>query len=220
MTQVSIISVFIAGLISFFSPCVLPLIPAYIGYLIGEENTRQRIIARSLGFVLGFSTIFILMGATASVIGNYLFQNQVLLMRIGGGIIILLGLQIIGIINIPLLSVERRKRMPQSINWFSSILIGMIFAAGWTPCIGPILGTVLIYASQSDKIMEGIFYLSIYSLGIGIPFIISALLINQLNDLISKFEKTSIVIKKISGAIIILFGLLLITNKLHLITNF
>lgn len=219
INSLSIIGVFTAGLISFFSPCVLPLIPAYLGYISGGSENKRTILSRSIGFVVGFTIIFTLMGATASFIGGFIFDNQLLLMRIGGIILIILGIQMTGIININFLSKEKRKRMPKVASWFSSILIGMIFAAGWTPCIGPILGSVLVYASQANTMNQGIYYLLIYSLGIGIPFIISALLIQQIEPLVNKFNKGSLILKKIAGLVIFIFGLLMFLDKLRYLNN-
>lgn len=219
INSLSIIGVFTAGLISFFSPCVLPLIPAYLGYISGDSENKRTILSRSIGFVVGFTIIFTLMGATASFIGGFIFDNQLLLMRIGGIILIILGIQMTGIININFLSKEKRKRMPKVASWFSSILIGMVFAAGWTPCIGPILGSVLVYASQANTMNQGIYYLLIYSLGIGIPFIISALLIQQIEPLVNKFNKGSLILKKIAGLVIFIFGLLMFLDKLRYLNN-
>lgn len=214
--EITFLSVFAAGLVSFFSPCVLPLIPAYIGYISGGSQNQRKIISRSLGFILGFTIVFISMGATATFIGQYILMNKFLLMKIGGSILVLLGLNMTGLLPINLLAVERRKRMPKSINWFSSILIGMVFAAGWTPCIGPLLGSVLVYASQASTLYQGIFYLLVYSMGIGIPFFISAVLFKQIDGLIKKFGKGSIIIKKLAGLIIIIFGLLMFFNRLDI----
>lgn len=214
--EITVFSVFVAGLVSFFSPCVLPLIPAYIGYISGGSQNQKRIISRSLGFILGFTLVFISMGATATFIGQYILMNKFLLMKIGGAILIILGLNMTGVFSISMLSVEKRKRMPKSINWFSSILIGMVFAAGWTPCIGPLLGSVLVYASQASTLNQGILYLFIYSMGIGIPFFISALLFKKIDAIIKKFGKGSVVIKKIAGLIIVIFGLLMFFNRLDI----
>lgn len=220
--ELTLLGVFIAGFLSFFSPCILPLIPAYIGYIAGNsdgDTNKLRNLSRTLGFVLGFSIIFILMGATASFLGSFMIQNKSFLAKFGGIIIFILGVQMTGVININFLNIEKRSRMPKVVNWFSSVLIGMAFAAGWTPCIGPILGTILIYASTQETVQTGILLLFVYSLGIGIPFIITSVAIDQFNKLILKFETKFSILKKVSGFLIAIIGILMFMNKLSFITN-
>ncbi|MGM0378302.1 MAG: cytochrome c biogenesis CcdA family protein [Bacillota bacterium] len=216
----SIISAFLAGLLSFFSPCVFPLIPGYISYIANDSNKRIKILTRSLGFVIGFSIVFILLGATASFVGNIFLQYKDILMKFGGIIIILFGLQMIGLFNLNFLNKNKRFKLPKSVNWISSILIGMAFGAGWTPCVGPILGSILVFASTKSTIYEGVLLLTSYSLGIGIPFLLTALLLNQLNKFLSKVESKLNLLKKIGGVILIIFGLLIFTDKLFIITNY
>lgn len=220
MENISIISAFLAGLLSFFSPCVFPLIPGYISYIANDSNKRIKILTRSLGFVIGFSIVFILLGATASFVGNIFLQYKDILMKFGGIIIILFGLQMIGLFNLNFLNKNKRFKLPKSVNWISSILIGMAFGAGWTPCVGPILGSILVFASTKSTIYEGVLLLTSYSLGIGIPFLLTALLLNQLNKFLSKVESKLNLLKKIGGVILIIFGLLIFTDKLFIITNY
>lgn len=219
MNNITIAGVFLAGLASFLSPCVFPLIPAYISYIAGDQADKKTTVTRALGFILGFSLIFILLGATATAFGKFLFKNQRLLSIIGGIIIIILGIQMTGFFNFNILSKERRFKMPKSMNWLSSVLIGLAFGAGWTPCIGAFLGTVLIYASQTQTISTGILYLSVYSLGIGLPFLIAAVFVSKINNFFAINENKLIYIKRMAGILIIIFGLLMATNKLLTLTR-
>ena len=220
MKNISIISAFLAGLLSFFSPCVFPLIPGYISYIANDSNKKFKVLTRSFGFVIGFSIIFILLGATASFVGNIFLKYKDILMKVGGIIIIFFGLQMLGLFNLNALNKNKRFKLPKSVNWISSILIGMAFGAGWTPCVGPILGSILVFASTKSTIYEGMVLLSFYSLGIGIPFLLTALLLSQLNKFLRKVESKLNILKKIGGIILIIFGLLIFSNKLFIITNY
>ena len=220
MENISIISAFLAGLLSFFSPCVFPLIPGYISYIANDSNNKMKIFIRSFGFVIGFSIVFILLGATASFVGNIFIKYKNILMKFGGVIIILFGLQMVGLFNLNFLNKNKRFKLPKSVNWISSILIGMAFGAGWTPCVGPILGSILVFASTKSTIYDGVLLLAFYSLGIGIPFLLTSLLLNQLNKFLSKIESKLNILKRIGGIILIIFGLLIFTNNLFIITNY
>lgn len=227
-TQLSIIVAFSAGLLSFFSPCILPLIPAYVSFISGisidemkasEDKVRnlKRILLETILFISGFSLVFILLGATATFLGSFILSYQQILRIVGGIIVILFGLSISGVFTSKYLEQEKRfflKKKP--VNVFGSVLIGMVFALGWTPCIGPILASLLIYASTQESLKEGITLLTFYSLGLALPFLITSLAINAFLSLFKKINKYFGVIKIASGALLILVGILIMTNNFHL----
>lgn len=220
LENVSIPIAFGAGILSFFTPCILPMIPAYIMYMTGsaaerEVNQKKLIaLARTFGFVIGFTIIFIIMGSSASFIGRMFIRKKDIFSKISGIIIIAFGLNLMGVIRLKFLSVDRRVSGPKKVNsWFSSILMGMAFAAGWTPCFGPILASILIYASTSNTLSQGVFLLFIYSIGMAIPFILTAVFINVFSRFLEKAEKIMMYLPKISGLIMVIFGLLVFFNK-------
>ena len=215
-----LIIAFAAGLISFLSPCVLPLIPGYISYISGSslnelvEKKNVNLIPIIL-FTVGFSIVFIIFGAASTFIGQVLLQNSYELRIIAGLIIIVLSLHIIGIINIRFFNYEKRIQTNISKNFFSPILIGMAFAFGWTPCIGPILGSILVLASTEDSLGMGILLLSFYSIGLAIPFILSGYLIQKFLIFSKNFKKNINKVSKIGGVILLITGVLIITNQLQ-----
>ena len=215
-----IIIAFGAGLISFLSPCVLPLIPGYISYISGSslneliEKKNINLIPIIL-FTVGFSIVFIIFGAASTFIGQVLLQNSYELRIIAGLIIIVLSLHIIGIINIRFFNYEKRIQTNISKNFFSPILIGMAFAFGWTPCIGPILGSILVLASTEDSLGMGILLLSFYSIGLAIPFILSGYLMQKFLIFSKNFKKNINKVSKIGGVILLITGVLIITNQLQ-----
>ena len=215
-----LIIAFAAGLISFLSPCVLPLIPGYISYISGSslseliEKKNVNLIPIIL-FTVGFSIVFIIFGAASTFIGQVLLQNSYELRIIAGLVIIVLSLHIIGIINIRFFNYEKRIQTNISKNFFSPILIGMAFAFGWTPCIGPILGSILVLASTEDSLVRGILLLSFYSIGLAIPFILSGYLIQKFLIFSKNFKKNINKVSKIGGAILLITGVLIITNQLQ-----
>lgn len=225
MIDVSIPIAFSAGIFSFLSPCVLPLIPAYITYITGttfeEELANRKFLAvsRTLGFVIGFTIIFMIMGVSASLVGQMFIKYKSIFTRISGILIIFFGLNMMGF-KFEFLNREKRVRIPKITNWFSSILMGMAFAAGWTPCIGSVLATILIYAGTTATLSKGFYLLLSYSIGLAIPFILTALLINQFSKFLIKFEKIIPYIMRISGVIVVSFGVLIFLNKIYLISNF
>jgi len=209
-----------AGFLSFFSPCILPLIPVYIMYITGVsmenelETKRLFALKRTIGFIIGFTIIFIIMGTSASYLGRIFIRNKQIFSKVSGILIVIFGLNMIGIIKLRFLSMEKRMTAPKKIsNWFSSILMGMAFAAGWTPCFGPVLASILVYAGSSATVSKGVYLLLIYSIGMAIPFILTALFINAFNRLITKAEKFIKYIPKISGFIMVVFGVLVFFNK-------
>ena len=209
-----------AGLISFLSPCVLPLIPGYISYISG--NSLNELIEKKnvnltpiFLFTIGFSIVFIIFGAASTFLGQVLLQNTNEL-RIGAGLVIcFLSLHLIGIINIKFLNYEKRLHTNKNTNFFSPILIGMAFAFGWTPCIGPILGSILALASTEESINRGITLLFFYSLGLAIPFILSGYLIQRFLIFSKNFKKNINLISKIGGGILLITGILILTNQLQ-----
>ena len=209
-----------AGLISFLSPCVLPLIPGYISYISGSsinellEKKNVNLIPIIL-FTVGFSSVFIVFGAASTFIGQVLLQNSYELRIIAGLIIIILSLHILGVINLKILNYEKRIQTNFSKNLFSPILIGMAFAFGWTPCIGPILGSILVLAATEENINKGILLLFFYSLGLALPFILSGFLIQKFLIFSKNFKKNINKVSKIGGSVLLITGILILTNQLQ-----
>ena len=215
-----ILIAFGAGLISFLSPCVLPLIPGYISYISGNslneliEKKNVNLIPIIL-FTLGFSIVFIIFGAASTFLGQVLLQNSYELRIAAGIIIIILSLHIIGIINLKILNYEKRIQTKTNTNFYSPIIIGMAFAFGWTPCIGPILGSILVLAATEDSINKGILLLISYSLGLALPFILSGYLIQKFLIFSKNFKKNITLVSKIGGIILLITGVLILTNQLQ-----
>ena len=218
---------FFAGLISFLSPCVLPLIPGYISYITGtsldkiKEKEKNLIILKTVFFTLGFSLVFIALGSTATFIGNFFLINSNTLRIIAGIIIVFFSLQVIGIINLNFMNKEIRFFTKQyNDNLAFPFIVGMAFGFGWTPCIGPILGSIITLATLEENIGKGIILLSTYSLGLAIPFIISGILIDKFLLFSKSFKKYISVITKLGGTILLLTGIAILTNKLQIIGFF
>ena len=209
-----------AGLISFLSPCVLPLIPGYISYITGS-SLNELIEKKNINlfpiilFTLGFSIIFIIFGAASTFLGQVLLQNSYELRVAAGLVIIILSLHIIGVINIKFLNYEKRIQTNISKNIFSPILIGMAFAFGWTPCIGPILGSILVLASTEESLGRGILLLFFYSIGLAIPFILSGYLMQKFLIFSKNFKKNINIVSKTGGIILLITGVLIISNQLQ-----
>ena len=209
-----------AGLISFLSPCVLPLIPGYISYISGSslneliEKKKINLIPIIL-FTLGFSLVFIIFGAASTFLGQVLLQNSYELRIAAGLLIVILSLHIIGIINLKFLNYEKRIQTNSNTNFYSPILIGMAFAFGWTPCIGPILGSILVLAATEESVNKGIMLLISYSLGLALPFILSGYLIQRFLIFSKNFKKNINLVSKIGGFILLITGILILTNQLQ-----
>ena len=209
-----------AGLISFLSPCVLPLIPGYISYISGS-SINELVEKKNINlfpiilFTVGFSIVFIIFGAASTFLGQVLLQNSYELRIVAGLIIIILSLHIIGLINISFLNYEKRIQTNINKNFFSPILIGMAFAFGWTPCIGPILGSILVLASTEESLARGILLLFFYSIGLAIPFILSGYLMQKFLIFSKNFKKNINKVSKIGGIILLITGVLIITNQLQ-----
>ena len=214
-----------AGLISFLSPCVLPLIPGYIAYISGSSlnellEKKNVNIFPIIFFTLGFSLVFIIFGAAASLIGQILLKNSVELRIFAGLIIIVFSLHIIGIINIKFLNYEKRIQTNNNKGFLAPLLIGMAFAFGWTPCIGPILGSILILASTSESLPRGIILLSFYSVGLAIPFILSGYLIQKFMLITKNLKQKMLIINRVGGGLLLITGILIITNQLQVLGYF
>ena len=211
-----------AGLISFLSPCVLPLIPGYISYISGQSlqeilNKKEINFFPLILFCLGFSTVFVILGASASFLGQTLLQNSEILRNAAGIIIIIFSLQLIGIINIPYLNFEKRFDAKESRNILFPYVIGVAFGFGWTPCIGPILGSILALASIEETLSRAVILLILYSLGLAIPFVLSGYLIQKFLLFSKNFRKNINLISKIGGIILLITGILILTNQLQAI---
>lgn len=216
--NVSIGLAFLAGLASFFSPCVFSLVPAYVGYLGGRSISDQeaaankiRIFFHGLAFVLGFSFVFISLGLAFSVLSVFFFQIRDLLAKAGGVIIILFGLHMTGLINIPLLNYDFRpqSKLSQSRGFFASFLMGIVFSAGWSPCVGPTLGLILTLAIERANIGQGVSLLSVYSLGMALPFLVAALGVGWVTETLKKYGKVMHLIEIVMGVILIIVGVML-----------
>ena len=210
------------GLISFLSPCVLPLIPGYISFISGQslnelvESKKVNLIPLVL-FSLGFSFVFISFGAAASALGKILLQNSNYLRIVAGTIIVIFSLQLLGIINIGFLNYEKKYYTKKSTKPLFVFVVGMAFGFGWTPCIGPILGSILALASTEENISRGILLLSFYSLGLAIPFILSGFLIQKLLLFSKNFKKNINIVLKFGGTILLITGVLILTNQLQVL---
>jgi cytochrome c-type biogenesis protein len=226
--SISYSAALIAGLLSFFSPCVLPLIPAYFTFITGfslDELTsartarvRLRVILATLSYVLGFSVVFILMGASASFIGGAIFRYRDWIRIIGGILIILLGIHMTGLIRFRFLEFEQRLDVRKKpLHFFGTFLVGMAFGAGWSPCIGPLLGSILIVAGNQETVANGIGLLSVYAAGLAIPFLVLAIFVDSLLIFMKKAAWSIRYINMTAGGLLVLLGLLLVTNRLNLI---
>lgn len=212
---------FSAGIFSFLSPCVLPLVPSYLAFVTGmsledlqEGVDRRATFTHSLLFVTGFSLIFILLGASASFLGQFFRLYEVWIARIGGVVIILLGMHLAGVFRLaPLMQEKRIHLANKPAGYLGTLGVGMAFGAGWTPCIGPILGAILTYGMTQDTMWAGVGLLSVYSLGLAIPFLLASLALDRFLQTFQKFKKWIPVMEKASGALLIVLGILLLTGK-------
>ena len=220
---VSLVAAFGGGIISFLSPCVLPLVPVYLTYLIGDsQEGRARLLLKGCGFILGFSLVFILLGASASVIGSFFKANKTLLREISGVAMIFFGLHMAGILRLKFLYTEKRfEYSPKrgSTLW-GAVGFGVVFAAGWTPCIGPVLASILTFAGSVETVNQGVALLGAYSLGLGVPFFLSALLAEGLSGRISRFNKFIPYLSKASGVLLVVIGYLVFNNKLAWLNSY
>ncbi len=216
---------FLAGLASFFTPCVLPLIPAYFTFITGfsldelttakSSEMRIKILVSTISYVSGFSFIFILLGASASFFGGLVFQYKDIIIKAGGIIIIVLGIHLTGLFRIPGLDIEKRLHIRKKpLHFLGTFFVGMAFGAGWSPCIGPLLGSILIVAGSQETIWQGVMLLSVYSLGMALPFIMMSLFINFLLVFIKKATHMLKYINVAAGVILVIVGIFLLTGSL------
>lgn len=223
--NVSLIAAFGAGFLSFISPCVLPLIPGYLSFVSGvslEEMrgdqalaARRQVIVTSLAFVLGFSLVFIALGASASALGRFLFRYSTLLERVAGALVIVIGLHTMGVFRLPFLETEKRLQAgtkPKTLT--GAVLVGMAFGFGWTPCIGPILGAILTVGAASASMADGVALLAIYSLGLGIPFLAAAVFTSTLARHLRRAGRLGRTLRLVAGGVMVLMGLAMLTGQL------
>ena len=219
----------VAGLLSFFSPCVLPLIPAFFTFITGlsldelasvqDRGVRAQVVRATLSYVLGFSLVFVLMGASASFIGGAIYQYRDWIRIIGGLLIVLFGLHLTGLIRFRPLEFDRRVHIQKKpLHFLGTFFVGMAFGAGWSPCIGPLLGSILIVAGNQDTVADGILLLSVYAAGLAIPFMVLALFVNSLLGFIKKVSWSIRYINMTAGVLLLILGLLLVTDKMNLIS--
>lgn len=204
---------FLAGVVSFLSPCVLPLVPGYLSYMGGLTATSPKLLGATLAFVGGFTTIFVALGMSASLIGSFLTVNQTIITRIAGFLIVLMGLVFLGVLPLPWLYRERRFQLKPSQTLPGSYLMGLAFGFGWTPCIGPALAVVLAIAATEQTPGEGAVLLAVYALGLGLPFIASALGVSRLVGAVSWLRRRQLLLARASGVLLIGVGLLFVFNR-------
>jgi cytochrome c-type biogenesis protein len=233
ISQITLFAAFSAGLLSFISPCVLPLVPSYLSYITGlsvenlakveeRERFKSAILLNALLFIAGFSTVFIAFGASASLIGQVLYEYQDIIRKIGGVLIIIFGLYLLGILKLNFFMTERRLMTFESrpVGYLGSFLIGTAFAAGWTPCVVPVLGTILAYASTTESMSGGVMLLSAYSFGLGLPFFLTAF---GMDTFLSYFKSMRTYlggVSFVSGGLLILVGIMIFTDSVTLFTSF
>jgi len=206
---------FLEGIITFISPCLLPMLPIYISYFAGGgERSMKKTLTGAVGFVLGFSVVFTALGALAGTVGSFLTRHQTAVNIVSGLIVIFFGLNFLGVIKLKLFQGSKIKTKTENMNFFTAALFGIVFSLGWTPCVGAFLGSALIMASQQGQVVTGMLMLLCYSLGLGIPFIASALLIDQLKSALNFIKRNYTVINAISGAFLILVGVMMATGTL------
>jgi cytochrome c-type biogenesis protein len=230
--DVTLLAAFAAGFLSFVSPCVLPLIPGYISFVSGisvdemradtaPSTSRLQVFLTSLAFVIGFSIVFVALGASATALGKFMFAKLPLLSKIAGVILIVFGLHTMGVFRLAFLETEKRvhsQRKPA--GPLGAMLVGIAFAFGWTPCIGPILGGILAIAGSKNTVSEGITLLAVYSLGLGIPFLLTSLAINQFFSAAKRIRKHYHAVEVASGVLLIAIGVLIVTGQLTIITRY
>ena len=227
MDQIGFFIALSAGLLSFLSPCVLPLVPSYLTFVTGmsledlESGVdRKTTLVHATLFVVGFSTIFILLGASASFLGQFFKQYETLIARVGGVVIILLGLHLAGVFRLlPLMQEKRLHLRDKPAGYLGTLAVGFAFGAGWTPCIGPVLGAILTYGFSRETMWAGVGLLTVYSIGLAIPFLAAALALDWFLQAFKKFRRFMPLVEKISGVLLIFLGLLLVTGSFTLLTG-
>jgi cytochrome c-type biogenesis protein len=216
---------FIAGLLSFLSPCVLPLIPSYVTFITGltledAERSRGIALAHALLFVLGFTVVFLALGATATAVGRMLGYNREWVGRIGGVLVIILALYLLGAFNFSLFARERRVHVAtKPLGYLGTVFVGMAFAAGWTPCIGPILGAVLTYTASSADLGRGLVLLFAYSMGLAVPFVLAALMVGRFLRVFQRYKGALVWTTRAAGVLLLFVGILMLTDYMKILTQ-
>lgn len=225
-SHITFVGAFIAGLLSFLSPCVLPLIPSFITYITGisfadlqaehpSHKVRQQTVIHSLLFIAGFTFVFVLLGASATFVGGFLQSHMTVIRQVGGVLIVVFGIHVTGLVPIRLLLGEKRVNIHRKpAGYLGSFLVGVAFAAGWTPCIGPILASILMVAATEERVYEGVALLLVYSMGLAIPFFLSSLAMHQFTSLFNRFKKHIRIFEIVTGVFLIVVGVLIFTNYL------
>ena len=211
---------FLEGIVTFISPCLLPMLPIYISYFAGGgERSTGKTLRCALGFVLGFTAVFVAMGALAGTVGSFLIRYQTIVNIILGGIVILFGLNFLGVLNLNIFKGMRGEVKTADMNFWSAFIFGVVFSVGWTPCVGVFLGSALMLASQQGSALVGTLMLLSYSLGLGVPFLLSAVLIDQLKGAFIFIKKNYGIINKVSGGLLVVVGVLMATGMLTRFLN-
>jgi len=224
--SVSLALAFAGGLLSFASPCVLPLVPAYLGYMGGGSVSgmvanKKAGVLHSLAFVAGFALVFVILGASVGVLSQWLSQYLVWVQRVGGIVLIVFGLHTLGLLKIPFLYYDTRAQMgKRGMGYLSSFLMGVFFSAGWAPCVGPILTAILLLASNAQTVAQGALLLFVYALGLGLPFILAGLAVGSLTAWIRRMGKYMKWVSVVSGVLLILIGIAIFTDTLRLLSGF
>lgn len=204
---------FLEGIITFVSPCLLPMLPVYVSYFANGENNRKRTLCNALAFVAGFTVVFLVLGAFAGTVGEALQKYETVVNLVTGGIVVILGLNFCGILRIRFLNSTKKLSVSvKTENVFSTFLFGMIFSIGWTPCVGAFLGSALMMASERGTMVEGLLMLLVYSLGLGIPFVASALLLDRLKETFSFIKRNYVWINRIAGIFLVIVGISMMTG--------
>ena len=211
---------FLEGIVTFISPCLLPMLPIYIGFFAGGgERTTGKTLRCSGGFVLGFTVVFVAMGALAGTLGSFLIRYQTPVNLVLGGIVVLFGLNYLGVLNLNIFKGVHGNVKTQDMNFLSAFLFGLVFSVGWTPCVGVFLGSALMLASQQGSALVGTLMLLCYSLGLGVPFLLSAVLIDQLKGTFNFVKRNYGIINKVCGILLIAVGVLMATGLLTKVLN-
>ena len=211
---------FLEGIITFISPCLLPMLPIYISYFAGGgERTTAKTLKGAFGFVTGFTIVFVMLGALAGTVGSFLREYQTTVNIISGLIVIIFGLNFLGVFKLNIFKGNQRSVKTDNMGFFSAMLFGIIFSVGWTPCVGAFLGSALMLASQQGHIAEGMLMLLGYSLGLGIPFILSAVLIDYLKSAFNWIKRNYKIINLISGSLLVIIGIMMATGTLGQLLN-
>jgi cytochrome c-type biogenesis protein len=228
---VPVLVAFSAGVLSFLSPCVLPLVPSYVTFITGlsldaasarldRPGVRRTAVLHSLLFIAGFSLVFVALGASATAFGQFFREHQVAIRKVGGGLVVLLGLHLLGVLRLSFLHVERRLHLrDRPLGYLGTVLVGVAFAAGWTPCIGPILGTILTLAATAEGMGTGTLLLAVYALGLGLPFFLASVATSTFLTFSGRFRRFLRPVSIVAGALLVTVGILIFTNYLAVLSS-